>query len=112
MATYAPYGFGSPFSGIYNVLTSFTGAAATQYIVRTMHVQTATSSLTFTMSFGADGTTTRLFDAYALTANVPSIFNGWWVPSLTGTNAHIIDMKSSSTVTGSVVLTLGGYSFA
>ena len=84
----------------------YTQPASVTSIVRTIHVIAASAAKTFTLSFGADAAATRLFDAYALTANVPSIFNGWWVTP--GTHAaHEIDANASAVT--SVQLIVSGY---
>lgn len=85
-----------------------TGTSAHTYIVRTFQVQANSSAKTFTLSIGADAVGTRLFDAYALTANVPAIFNGWWVKAGSGA-AHDIDGNCSATT---VTLLASGYDFA
>lgn len=84
-----------------------TGSGGTTYILRTIHVDTNAAGKTFTLSIGADAAGTRLFDAYALTANQPSIFNGWWVK--VGAGAHDIDGNCSATT---VTLMASGYTFA
>ncbi len=84
-----------------------TGAGGTTYILRTIHVDTNASSKTFTLSIGADAAGTRLFDAYALTANIPAIFNGWWVKA--GAGAHDMDANCSATT---VTLMASGYTYA
>jgi hypothetical protein len=84
-----------------------TGAGGTTYIIRTIHVDTNAAGKTFTMSIGADAAGTRLFDAYPLAANVPSIFNGWWVKA--GAGLHDIDSSVSATT---VTLLASGYTYA
>jgi hypothetical protein len=84
----------------------FTGSGGTTYILRTIHFDTAASSKTVTLSLKADAAGTRLFDAYALTINVPAIFNGWWV--VAGAGAHDIDASVNSTAASVGVY---GYSF-
>lgn len=59
-----------------------TGGAGTFGIVRTFLIETVTAARTVTIQQGVTATDTaaqRLFDAYALTANVPFIQHGWWV---------------------------------
>lgn len=56
--------------------------AGTFGIVRTFVIETVTAARTVTLQQGATAADTaaqRIFDAYALTANVPFIQNGWWV---------------------------------
>jgi hypothetical protein len=85
-----------------------TGTNLLVYVMRTIHFQAPTSGKTVTFSIGADAAAKRLFDAYALTLNVPAIFNGWWV--LTGSGAaHDLDASISATA-GTV--SVHGYSFA
>jgi hypothetical protein len=83
------------------------GTSGHTYIVRTWAVQTNASSKTFTASIGADAAGTRLWDAYALTQNVPAIFNGWWVKAGSGA-AHDIDSSCSATT---VTLLASGYDY-
>lgn len=85
-----------------------TGTNAHTYILRTIHVQANSAAKTFTLSIGADAAGTRLFDAYALTANVPAIFNGWWAKAGSG-SAHDIDGNCSATT---VTLMASGYDYA
>lgn len=84
-----------------------TGSGGTTYILRTIHVDTNAASKTFTMSIGADAVGTRLFDACPLTANLPTISNGWWVKA--GAGAHDIDASCSATT---VTLMASGYTYA
>lgn len=84
-----------------------TGTSGHTYIVRTFHVQTNAASKTFTLSIGADAAGTRLWDAYALTQNVPAIFNGWWPKAGSGASHDIDGNCSAATVT----LLAGGYDY-
>ncbi len=83
-----------------------TGAGGTTYIIRTLHVQAPSGARTFTMSIGADAAGKRLFDAYALTSNVPFISNEWI--TVAGAGAHDIDGNGSTTA---VSLGAFGYTF-
>lgn len=108
MATYTPIAVVGMTSLTAVAGTSvFTGTAGHTYVIRTIHVDTSGSGKTFTMSIGADAAGTRLFDAYALSASVPSIFNGWWVKA--GAGAHDIDANCSATT---VTLMASGYDYA
>jgi hypothetical protein len=80
----------------------YTVPGATTAVIRTIVAETASAAKTMTLSIGTDGAGTRLFDAYALTANVPSIFNGWW-PVLTGV---IVNMYCGATAVNG-----GGYGY-
>ena len=86
-------------------------SAATTGILRTIHAQANAASHNFTVDTGgADAAATRLFDQYALTANVPAIFNGWWVVPATVTSW--LGYKSDTSGANIVLLTIGGYTFA
>lgn len=108
MATYTPAAVipitSLSASGGTSVLT---GSGGTTYIIRTFQFDTNAASKTVTLSLGADAAGKRLLDAYALTASVPSIFNGWWV--VAGSGAHDIDANCSATT---VTLYGGGYTYA
>ena len=56
-----------------------TGTNGVIYVMRTIQVSTPSAGKTFTLSIGADAAGTRIYEAYALTANVPLTSNGWWV---------------------------------
>src|ERR1035437_1019443 len=108
MATYTP----APLHTSGNI-TQLGSSAGTIYtatgvvaILRTILAECATATHTFTLSIGTDGSGTRLFDAYPLTANVPAIFNGWWVVA----SAGIIQAFASAAT--SVNLQLSGYTYA
>ena len=85
-----------------------TGTTGVVYVIRTLHVEANSSGKTFNFSIGADAVGTRLFDTYSLGANVPSIFNGWWVTTGAGA-AHTFDGSISAT-TGNIYA--GGYTYA
>lgn len=58
-----------------------TGGAGTFGVVRTVVVNTPTAARTVTVEQGstaADTAAQKILDAYALTANVPYILNGWF----------------------------------
>ena len=60
--------------------TTYTPSGATTGIIRTLFAQTTTTARTVTfVPYGADGTGTRFLDAYALTVNVPVVYNLWLV---------------------------------
>ena len=88
-----------------------TSTAAVTGVLRTIHAQANAAAHNFTVSTNtADAAGTRLFDQYALTSNVPSIFNGWWV--VPATTVSWLGYKCD-TATGSIVLlTIGGYTFS
>ena len=75
MATYTPVALTGPAALTASAGTSvFTGTAAHEYIIRTIHVSTSASGKTFRMSIKADAAGTRLFDDVAITQSVPSIY--------------------------------------
>ena len=82
MATYTPKPLATQVALAASNTAVYTPSAVTG-IIRTIQAETTAAGKSFTLSIGTDGAGTRLFDAFALTANVPSIFNGWW-PVLTG----------------------------
>lgn len=85
--------------------------AATTGILRTIHAQANAASHNFTVTAAAaDAAATRLFDQYALTTNVPAIFNGWWV--IPATVSSWLGYKSDTSGANIVLLTIAGYTFA
>jgi hypothetical protein len=110
MATYVPAALVPAMTSITSTAAYQTSTASTTGVLRTIHAQSAAAAHTFTVTTGgADAAATRLFDAYALTANVPAVFNGWWV--VPATVVSWLGYKSD-TATGSIVmLTIGGYSY-
>lgn len=104
MATYTPKAL-VPQAAAANSATTIYTATAVTGIVRTIIVQAPSTAKTFTMSQGADAAGTRLFDGYALTTNVPAIFNLWWVITASGT----IQASGSTTA---VSTGLSGYEYA
>lgn len=111
MAAYTPAALVPAMTSLTSTVAYQTSTAATTGVLRTIHAQANAAAHTFTVSTGgADATQTRLFDAYALTANSPSIFNGWWIVPATATSW--LGYKCD-TATGSIVmLTIGGYTYA
>lgn len=109
MATYTPAAVVGMTSLSATPATSLlTGTNGVTYVIRTIHVDTSGTGKTFTFSVGGDAAGTRLFDAYALSASVPSIFNGWWVKAGSGA-AHDLDGNCSATT---VTFMASGYTFA
>jgi len=87
----------------------YTQPGATTTIVRTIWAQANSSGKTVTVSFGADAAATRIIDAFALTANVPQLWNGWWVIA-TGSTSHTIQAFASANTAVNIIL--GGYEYA
>jgi hypothetical protein len=110
-ASYLPAALVPAMTSLTSTVAYQTSTAATTGILRTVHAQANAAAHTFTVTAGgADAAATRLFDAYALTANSPSIFNAWWV--VPATAVSWLGYKCD-TATGSIVmLTIGGYTYA
>lgn len=106
MAVYTPKELVAATQLTNTAATVYTVPGATTAIMRTIHAQSATAAHTFTLSRGTDAAATRLFAAYALTANIPAIFNGWWAVAA----AAIV--QANADVSTVVVLTVSGYEFA
>jgi len=86
MATYVPVtlitskAMGNGAANIATWRYQNTGGAGTFGVVRTVIVNTPTAARTVTIEQGsvaADTTAQKILDAYALTANVPYVLNGW-----------------------------------
>lgn len=104
MAVYTPKPLAVQAALVGSATTVYTPSAVTG-IIRTITAQTVASGKNFTLSIGVDGAGTRLFDAFALTANVPFIQNGWW-PVLT---TVIVNMYCAATAVNGG---LYGYEYA
>ena len=111
MASYTPAALVPAMTSLTSTDAYQTSTAAVTGVLRTIHAQANAASHNFTLTAGgADVAATRLFDAYALTANIPSIFNGWWV--VPATAVSWLGYKCD-TATGSIVmLTVGGYVYS
>lgn len=91
---------------------AITASAVTYYdpvgvvgIMRTIQFSASAAAKTITLSNGSDAAGTRIFDALALTANIPSIYNGFWTVS----DAKVVQAKASDTVP---VLYVGGLEYS
>lgn len=110
-AVYTPAALVPAMTSLTSTVAYQTSTAATTGVLRTIHAQANSASHTFTVTAGgADVAATRLFDAYALTANVPSIFNGWWV--VPATVVSWLGYKCDTATGSLVMLTIGGYTYA
>ncbi len=111
MAVYTPAALVPVMTSLTSTDAYQTSTAATTGVLRTIHAQANAGSHSFTLTGnGADVAATRIFDAYALTANVPSIFNGWWV--VPATAVSWLGYKCD-TATGSIVmLGVSGYTYS
>jgi hypothetical protein len=111
MAVYNPAALVPAMTSVTSTAAYQTSTAANTGVLRTIHATTSAGAHTITVTTStADAAGTRLFDAYALTASVPAIFNGWWV--VPATTVSWLGYKSD-TATGSIVLlTIGGYLYS
>lgn len=110
-AAYSPAALVPSVTSITSTAAYQTSTAATTGVARTIHAQANAAAHNFTIStLGADAAATRLIDQYALTANVPTILNGWWV--VPATAASWLGYKSDTSGANIVLLTIGGYTFA
>jgi hypothetical protein len=111
MASYTPAALVPAMTSLTSSDVYQSSTAATTGVLRTIHAQANAAAHSFTVTAGgADVPATRIFDAYALTANVPSIFNAWWV--VPATVLSWLGYKCD-TATGSIVmLTIGGYVYS
>jgi hypothetical protein len=111
MAAYNPAALVPAMTSVTSTAAYQTSTAANTGVLRTIHASSSAGAHTITVTTGgADAAATRLFDAYALTASVPAIFNGWWV--VPATVVSWLGYKSD-TATGSIVmLTIGGYVYS
>jgi len=89
-----------------------TSTAANTGVLRTIHAQSSAAAHSITIEVGTlgDVAAARLFDAYALTALVPAIFNGWWV--VPATAVSWLGYKSDTSGGSIVMLTIGGYIYS
>jgi len=110
-AAYNPAALVPAMTSVTSTAAYQTSTAANTGVLRTIHATTSAAAHSITVTTGgADAAATRLFDAYALTALVPAIFNGWWV--VPATVVSWLGYKSD-TATGSIVmLTVGGYLYS
>lgn len=111
MASYNPAALVPAMTSVTSTAAYQTSTAANTGVLRTIHATTSAAAHSITITTAtADAAATRLFDAYALTASVPAIFNGWWV--VPATTVSWLGYKSD-TATGSIVmLTIGGYIYS
>lgn len=93
MAAYVPATLRTPTALTASAVKVIDPASVTA-VVRTFNVSASAASKTFTIAQGTDAAGTRIFDAVALTANVPYIQNGWWVIE----DASFWEVKASDTV--------------
>lgn len=111
MATYTPAALVPAMTSLTSTVAYQTSTAANTGVLRTVHAQANAASHNFTVTAGgADVAATRLFDAYALTTNVPAIFNAWWV--VPATVVSWLGYKCDTSTGSIVMLTIGGYVYS
>lgn len=111
MATYTPASL-IPVTSITSTTTSagsYSAPAATTGVIRTIQLN-AVGTNAFNVSLGADAAGTRIFSQVALSANVPAIYNGWWVTAASSTSA--IQVIATTTSATPVNAYIGGYTYA
>lgn len=110
MATYTPAALIPAMTSVTSTAAYAASTASTTGVLRTIHAQSNAASHNITITLGgADAAQTRLLDAYALTANVPAIFNGWWVRAATADSW--LGYKSDTSGANIVIATAGGYAY-
>lgn len=112
MATYTPIVFIGPSQDLSSAATTYYSlAASTTAIVRTIHAQGNSASITLTVGMGgAEAANKRIIDGFALTANVPYTLNGWWVNGTASASA--IYATSTATAASKAVGNISGYTYA
>lgn len=104
MAVYTPKALVEQVALTTSNATYYTATAVTG-IARTIQFSTPSAAKTVTLSLKADAAGTRILEAYALTANVPTILNGWWVITASATVQALVSATAAS-------LGIYGYEYA
>lgn len=104
MATYTPKALVEQVALTTSNATYYTATGVTG-VIRTIHFSTPSAAKTVTLSLKADAAGTRILEAYALTANVPTILNGWWIVTASATVQALISATAVS-------MGIYGYEFA
>jgi len=111
MATYTPAQL-VPVNSMTTTTTAamtYSAPSGTTGIIRTIQIQ-AVGTNAFHVSLGADAVGTRIFSSQAVTANVASIYNGWWVTSNNAASAiQVLATTTSATPQNGFV---SGYTYA
>jgi len=86
-----------------SAVTQFTGATGITSTLRHVHVENpSVSAVTFTLSIGADGATTRVFDAYSIAAG--AVLD--WYPYIAIAAGEVVQAFAGTA--SQLVLTIGG----
>jgi len=110
MATYAPSQLRATIALTASAADLVKPLLAHTSIIRTFVVQANVASRTVTLDMAtstADAAATRIVDAYALTANVPWIVNGWFVCD---TTTWLVGLASAAGST--VMFSASGYDYS
>lgn len=110
MATYTPVQLKATTALTTSAADIVKPAGGITAIIRTFVVQANTTARTVTLDMAtstADAAGTRIVDAYALTANVPWIVNGWFVCD---TTTWLVGLASAAGST--VMISCSGYNYS
>ena len=100
-----------PTGALTSAVTTYasTGTSGTFGVIRTINAMAQTTSITLTVSLGADAAGTRILALQPLTQNQVYTLNGWIITPTN--NAHAIDATSNATGTNCIA-TISGYEYA
>jgi hypothetical protein len=109
MATYTPLNLIGPAASLTTSVTAYVSPAATNGIIRTISACANAAGHSVTIALGADAAATRIIAAFALSANVVQVWNGWWVTAQN--SAHAIDATSDTASANVVIGSVNGYQY-
>jgi hypothetical protein len=110
MASYTPTQILPPTSTV-NAVVYYTSPASTSGVIRTVIAcaNASASSPSFTFCIGTDGAATRVIAAFALTLNLPAIWNFWLLTAQNSANA--CGVSGSDNTANHVISSVGGYQY-
>lgn len=109
MATLTPKYLIGPAQALTSTPAAYASPASTNGIIRTILATAKTTSITLTVSLGADAAATRIIDAYPLSPSNPYVLNCWLVTAQN--SAHALDATSNATGTNCIA-SIAGYESA
>ena len=109
MATYVPKNLIGPAQALTSSVATYVSGAGVTPILRTIWAMPNTTSLTLTVSLGADAAGTRIVNGVALTNGIPYIQNMWMIGPIN--SAHAIDASSNATGT-QLLCNISGYEYS
>lgn len=109
MATYVPKTLIGPAAALTSSVTAYASPAGTNGIIRTISALANTTSITLTVSLGADAAGTRFIAGQPLTQSNVYVLNGWWVTA--ANSSHAIDASSNATGTN-CICSISGYEYS